>query len=352
MTARFASLLVLTAVAMVLMISRWNASASAPRETAGALSSLGRENSELRRHIEAFEQQAGRKLPGVPLSGVGASVVAPSSASAPSGGAASAATSNAAAAAPPATAAAAAAVPAKVAKVADAADAASMLALHGNWDWHAIARELLEPFTSIDLPMLEAAVAKCNNNATMYCLRAQVKGGSLYITDYRAIFFDRHYAPARVMPLLDVLRRHRDMPDLDIVVAAVDEPRVKAKVNQYEWSKLVSDYPGTPGAPAPWERGGGAKLPPPLFSSTVDRSHFDLAWPDFSFFMPRRPHKLRTPPWVRLHPQMLAESEELVWAEKIELAVHTGNVGSSHRKKLAATARANPKEMLVSCLLH
>ena len=30
--------------------------------------------------------------------------------------------------------------------------------------------------------------------------RLQIHKGSLWLTDYRAIFFDRHYAPARVMP--------------------------------------------------------------------------------------------------------------------------------------------------------
>jgi hypothetical protein len=50
----------------------------------------------------------------------------------------------------------------------------------------------------------------------------------MYLTDYRAIFFDRHYAPARVMPLLAALRRHATMPNIDIVVAGNDEPKVPA----------------------------------------------------------------------------------------------------------------------------
>ena len=37
---------------------------------------------------------------------------------------------------------------------------------------------------------------------------------------------DRHYAPARVMPLLETLRRHPNMPNVDIVVAGNDEPRL------------------------------------------------------------------------------------------------------------------------------
>ena len=73
-----------------------------------------------------------------------------------------------------------------------------------------------------------------------------------------------------------------------------------------------------------------------------------MAWPDFSFYMPRRPHKLRTPPWSKLHPQMLRESATVDWDAKIPLAVHTGNVGSPFRKRLAAQAAQSPDEMLVN----
>ena len=95
----------------------------------------------------------------------------------------------------------------------------------------------------------------------MYCSRMQVIDGSLYLIDYRAVFFDRHtltrtrtrtlpvtltltlsvtltppptprpspvpsrhYAPSRVMPLLETLRRNPTLPDLDIVVAGNDAP--------------------------------------------------------------------------------------------------------------------------------
>jgi hypothetical protein len=90
------------------------------------------------------------------------------------------------------------------------------------------------------------------------------------------------------------------------------------------------------------------QLPPPLFSSTVNRAHFDLAWPDFSFYMPRKPHKLRTPPWRQLHPQMLEQSARVRWEDKVPLAVHTGNVGSPYRKRLAKQAAISPNEILVN----
>jgi hypothetical protein len=116
-----------------------------------------------------------------------------------------------------------------------------LLDVHSHWEWEAIAREMLQPFARISRRMVDDAVDECYKNGTMYFMRAQVIHGELYITDYRAVFFDRHYAPARVMPMLDVLRRHA-IPDVDIVVAAVDEPRVKAVVDAQEWPRTVLKY--------------------------------------------------------------------------------------------------------------
>ena len=67
------------------------------------------------------------------------------------------------------------------------------------------------------------------------------------------------------------MRRHK-LPDLDLVVAAVDEPRIKLRVGASLWGQVVSKYPGGEGA-----------LPPPLFSSTINRGAVDLPWPDSSF---------------------------------------------------------------------
>ncbi|KAL1511513.1 hypothetical protein AB1Y20_006321 [Prymnesium parvum] len=210
-----------------------------------------------------------------------------------------------------------------------------LLALHRHWDFKMMAAEMLSPFDYILPETLAAGVASCFENGTMYCLRAQVISNQLYITDYRAIFFDRQYAPSRVMPLLSMLKTH-EVPDVDLVIAANDEPRVKVKVNERHWRRTCETYPG------------GRRLPPPLFSSTTNRGHLDLPWLDFSFFMPRVEHKLRTPPWSELHPAILRESASIRWEDKIELAMHTGNVGSPFRKRLAETAAANPGEMLVN----
>ena len=94
--------------------------------------------------------------------------------------------------------------------------------VHTRWEWTLLVKELLLPFETITTHMLDSAVKTCFDNGTMYCMRAQVIGGNLYITDYRAIFFDRYYAPSRVMPLLETLRRHPHLPDLDLVVVLGD----------------------------------------------------------------------------------------------------------------------------------
>ena len=45
---------------------------------------------------------------------------------------------------------------------------------------------------------------------------------------------------------------------------------------------------------------------------------------------------------------MIRESAGVQWQDKIELAVHTGNVGSPFRKKLARAAEQNADTMLVN----
>ena len=45
---------------------------------------------------------------------------------------------------------------------------------------------------------------------------------------------------------------------------------------------------------------------------------------------------------------MLAQSRAVRWEDKIELAMHTGNVGSPFRKRLAAVAEKNPETMFVN----
>ena len=53
--------------------------------------------------------------------------------------------------------------------------AQELLALHAHWDWQSIAYEMLQPFAYIDQEMLANGVRACNENGTMYCMRAQVR---------------------------------------------------------------------------------------------------------------------------------------------------------------------------------
>ena len=63
---------------------------------------------------------------------------------------------------------------------------------------------------------------------------------------------------------------------------------------------------------------------------------------------PHKPHKLRTPPWSKLHGSLLQAGGSVKWGDKKELAIHTGNVGSPFRKRLAEVAERNPQTMLVN----
>eukprot|EP00965_Chrysotila_dentata_P157430 5200907-Pleurochrysis_carterae.AAC.1 len=150
---------------------------------------------------------------------------------------------------------------------------------------------------------------------------------------------DRHYAPARILPLLETLRRHPHLPDIDIVVAANDEPRVPfAPGEKRAWQRGCTRWPGTT----------SGTMPPAIFSSTVNRGTLDLPWVDFAWFFPTRPHKLRTPRWSVLHPQLVAAGAKVKWESKVELAMHTGNVGSWTRKQLAKVANVSQDTMLVN----
>jgi len=212
-----------------------------------------------------------------------------------------------------------------------------LLKAHAKWDWRMIATERMQPWPTITKQQLLTGVKTCNASA-MYCQRMQIYKGALYLTDYAAIFFDRHYAPARVMPILETLRRHPNLPDIDIVVAGNDEPRVPAIPGDHRsWTRTCERWPG-----------GRGDLPPVVFSPTVNPGVLDLPWFDFAWFFPRRPHKLRTAPWSVLHAKLLEDGSKVKWADKFEIAMHTGNVGSPHRKVLSAVAANSPDEMLVN----
>ena len=118
------------------------------------------------------------------------------------------------------------------------------------WNWHKLATDFLAPFPSISQQSIQSALKACFDNGTMYCARIQVIDGRLYINDYRAIFFDRQYAPSRVLPVLNALLEF-SISDVDIVVAAVDEPRIKTVATPRFWKKTAQNYNGNDEANVP-----------------------------------------------------------------------------------------------------
>ena len=160
-------------------------------------------------------------------------------------------------------------------------------------------------------------------------------GGRLYVTDLRAIFFDRNYAMARVLPLLETLKRW-PVPDFDAVFQGTD----------YPLGELPRD-------PAHMERMyGPGKGIPPMFSPTATTVHLDIPWPDFAFWPPRGrngvPHPLRTPRWEYAHGELLAKGRKIPWEQKIDRAVFTGNMMGTLRQEMYALAEANPSVMFVN----
>ena len=129
----------------------------------------------------------------------------------------------------------------------------------------------LRPFErlngGITLRGLRLAEQKCK--ISTWCHRAQVIDGRLYITDLRSIFFDRHYAMARIMPLLLTMKRFK-VPDLDAVFSGTDYPIIDLPRDADHMKRMYG-----PGQPLP-----------PLFSPTANTVSLDLPWPDFSFFPP------------------------------------------------------------------
>ena len=57
--------------------------------------------------------------------------------------------------------------------------------------------------------------------------RGQIIGGRLFIKDIRSLQFARDYAPSWKITLLETMRRHRDLPDVDIVFNEGDYPIVQ-----------------------------------------------------------------------------------------------------------------------------
>jgi len=211
------------------------------------------------------------------------------------------------------------------------------------WSWTGLALNAMRPFEKLNggitLRGLRLAEQKCK--ISTWCHRAQVIGGRLYITDIRSIFFDRHYAMARVMPLLLTMKRHA-VPDLDAVFSGTDYPIMEIPRDAAHMGRMY---------------GQGQPIPP-VFAPTANSVSHDIPWPDFSFFPPigscgaRCSHPLKTPRWQIAHPQLLEIGRRLPFREKIDRAVFTGNMKTSpNRRQIFSQAERFPELLFVNEVL-
>ena len=208
------------------------------------------------------------------------------------------------------------------------------------WYWSDVIMDFLRPFENlaggITREGLRLAEQKCK--ISTWCHRAQVIDGRLYITDLRGIFYDRHYGAARVMPILETMRRWPKLPDLDAVFQGTDYPLGELPRSAAHMHRLY----------------GHGRAIPPMFSPTSTTQHLDMPWPDFAFFPPvgRKDcgkfceHPLKTPRWTFAHPKLLAEGRAVRWEDKIPLATFTGNMMGALRKKLYAMAETEHKDIM------
>jgi hypothetical protein len=203
------------------------------------------------------------------------------------------------------------------------------------WYWTDLVLDSLRPFERLNGGITRAglrlAEQKCK--ISTWCHRAQVIDGRLFITDLRAIFFDRHYAMARVLPLLLTLQNFK-LPDLDAVFSGTDYPIMELPRDAAHMHRMYG-----PGQPIP-----------PLFSPTANSITLDLPWPDFSFFPPRGRcgkgcvHPLKTPRWQEAHPNLL----EL--GKQVNTAPLLLRKQSAHKKTQSYTLTGHPHPLPASLL--
>ncbi len=208
------------------------------------------------------------------------------------------------------------------------------------WYWTDVVMDALRPFEKLNggitLHGLRLAEQKCK--VSTWCHRAQVIDGRLYITDIRSIFFDRHYAMARIMPILLTMKRHH-LPDLDAVFSGTDYPIMEVPRDAAHMKRLY----------------GPKQAIPPLFAPTANTVSYDIPWPDFSFFPPlgacgkQCVHPLKTPRWQLAHPQLLALGQKIKWEEKLDRAHFTGNMKTSpNRRQIYNQAEHHPDLFFVN----
>jgi protein glucosyltransferase len=206
------------------------------------------------------------------------------------------------------------------------------------FDWSPFVYRSLFPYNKISKADVDTAevVAGISVNA----FRAQIIKGKLYVKDIRALQFARDFAPSWKITLLETMRRHVDLPDVDAVFNEGD----------YPISQLPND-----GAHAQrlYGREGmeNGQKPPPIFSPTVNTATTrDIPFPDFSFSPPghRGADKLTTSRWSVAHTRVMAAGVAIPFEKKLPFAAFTGNTQAEPRQRLALVAKSNPDVLFVN----
>jgi len=202
-------------------------------------------------------------------------------------------------------------------------------------DWTNIVDDALAPFPTIHLVDVDSAEVKVRESVNAF--RAQIVGGRLFIKDIRSLLFARDYAPSWKITLLQTMKRHRDLPDIDAVFNEGDYPIVQLPKDGAHQQRLYG-------------RGSNGMKPPPVFSPTASETSLDFPFPDFSFSPPGTEGKdrLNTNRWAAAHSKVLAAGREIPFDKKLPLAAFTGNTQAMPRQRLVEVAKLAPEYVFVN----
>lgn len=178
------------------------------------------------------------------------------------------------------------------------------------FDWTNIVDDALAPYPSILENDVNSAEIKARESVNSF--RGQIIGGKLFIKDIRSLQFARDYAPSWKITLLETMRRHRDLPDVDIVFNEGDYPIVQIPKDGAHQQRLYG-------------RGSNGMKPPPVFSPTQSETTMDIPFPDFSFSPPgnKGEDRLNTNRWAAAHVRVSAAGRAIPFEKKIPLAAFT-----------------------------
>ncbi|MQL83858.1 hypothetical protein Taro_016369, partial [Colocasia esculenta] len=156
----------------------------------------------------------------------------------------------------------------------------------------------LDPWRQSRISAFTLAAAK--EHAAM---RVLIVGGRLYVDLYYACVQSR--AMFTLWGLLQLLQRYPGMvPDVDLMFDCMDRPAV-----------LRSDYESGDSAGSRWP-------PPPLFRYCTTKDHFDIPFPDWSFWgWP----EINVEPWDEEFKSIKLGSQARPWALKHDVAYWKGN---------------------------